>query len=139
RYTDDLDALTLYADSLMIPVRWHWYSADGTPAAGVTEAERSLEEVLRRWPDHPGANHLYIHAVESSPTPERAVPSAQRLMGIVPAAGHLVHMPGHIWLVLGDYETAASLNQRAAEGDRQSMTATGVNTRPYVGYYVHNL
>src|SRR5579871_1390452 len=80
RWPDDLDAATLYADSLMTPVRWHWYANDGTPAAGVPEAERVLEQVLRRWPDHPGANHLYIHVVESSPTAERAIPSAQRLM-----------------------------------------------------------
>ena len=92
----------------MIPIRWKWYAADGTPAAGELEAEHALEGVLRRWPSHAGANHFYIHAVESSKTPERAVPSAQRLMAIVPAAGHLVHMPGHIWLVLGDWETAAS-------------------------------
>jgi len=81
RWPDDLDALTFYAESLLIPPRWHWYSADGTPAAGVLEAEHTLEQVLRRWPDHPGANHLYIHAVESSPTPERAIASAQRLKG----------------------------------------------------------
>src|SRR6185295_9557029 len=98
-YPDDLDALTLYAESLMVPVRWRWYANDGTPADGTAEAERVLEQVLRRWPEHPGANHFYIHAVESSRTPERAIPSAQRLMGAVPAAGHLVHMPGHIWLL----------------------------------------
>ena len=94
RYPDDLDAATLYAESLMVPVRWHWYGSDGKPAAGMPEAEHTLEQVLRRWPEHAGANHYYIHAVESSPTPERAMPSAQRLMGVVPWAGHLVHMPG---------------------------------------------
>jgi len=86
RWPDNLDARTLYAESLMIPVRWHWYAFDGTPALGVPEAERALEEVLRRWPGHPGANHYYIHAVESSRSPERAIASAQRLMGVVPAA-----------------------------------------------------
>jgi len=138
RWPDDLDALTFYAESLLIPPRWHWYSADGTPAAGVLEAEHTLEQVLRRWPDHPGANHLYIHAVESSPTPERAIASAQRLMGVMPWAGHMVHMPGHIWLVLGDYEMAAAVNERAVEVDReylaQSRTSSG-----YRFYYAHNL
>jgi len=86
RYADDPDAQTLYAEALLLPVRWHWYNLEGKPAEGVAEAERVLEGVLHRHPDHPGANHFYIHAVESSPTPERAVPSAQRLMGIVPAA-----------------------------------------------------
>jgi tetratricopeptide (TPR) repeat protein len=139
RYPDDLDALTLYAESLMLPVRWRWYDNAGKPAEGVAEAEHVLEEVLRRSPDHPGANHFYIHAVESSRTPERAIPSAQRLMGIVPSAGHLVHMPGHIWMVLGDYEMAASVNDRAAAVDRQYMAATGVTQSAYVGYYIHNM
>src|SRR5712692_913200 len=138
RYRDDHDAQTLYAEALMVPVRWHWYKADGTPAEGVAEAERVLEAVLRRNPNHPGANHLYIHAVESSPTPERAVPSAQRLMAIVPAAGHMVHMPGHIWLVLGDFENAVNVNERAAEVDRQYFARTGVMSS-YYPYYLHNL
>jgi tetratricopeptide (TPR) repeat protein len=139
RYPEDLDAATLLAESLMVPVRWKWYAADGTPAAGMEEAERTLERVLRRWPDHPGANHYYIHAVESSRTPERAVPSAQRLMGITPAMGHMVHMPAHIWLVLGEWELAASLNERAAEVDRRYFAATSVSSGSYPMYYVHNL
>jgi len=139
RWPDDLDALTLYAESLMIPVRWHWYAIDGKPAPGVAKAEHALEEVMRRWPDHPGANHLYIHAVESSPTPERAIPSAQRLMGIMPWAGHMVHMPGHIWLVVGDYEMAAAVNERAVAVDREYLDRTQVKHSGYFPYYVHNL
>ena len=138
QYPDDPDAQTLYAEALMIPVRWHWYTLDGKPAEGVTEAERVLESVLRRFPYHPGANHLYIHAVESSPTPERAIPSAQRLMGIMPAAGHMVHMPGHIWLLLGDFNNAAAVNERAAEVDRHYFAQTGV-MGSYYPYYLHNL
>jgi tetratricopeptide (TPR) repeat protein len=139
RWPDDLDAATLFAESLMLPTRWHWYSNDGTAAKGMPEAERALEAVLRRWPDHPGANHLYIHAVESSRNPERAIPSAQRLMGITPGEGHMVHMPGHIWLVMGDWETAAVVNERAAEVDRQYFATTGVTEGSYPMYYVHNL
>ncbi len=138
-YPDDLDAQTLFADSLLIRVRWHWYSGSGTPAAGVAQAESVLQEVIRRWPQHPGANHLFIHAVESSPTPERAIASAQRLMGIVPWAGHMVHMPGHIWLVLGDWETAATVNERAAAVDRQYFDETQVLEGSYEPYYLHNL
>ncbi len=138
RWPDDPDAQTFYAESLLIPVRWHWYTSDGRPAHGVAEADHTLEQVLRRCPDHPGANHLYIHAVESSPNPERAIASAQRLMGIMPWAGHMVHMPGHIWLVLGDYEMAAAVNERAVAVDReylaQSKTSSG-----YGMYYLHNL
>ncbi len=138
RFPDDPDAQTWYAESLMLRVRWHWYKATGEPAEGEQEAERVLEGVLRRFPDHPGANHLYIHAVESSPTPERAVPSAQRLMGIVPAAGHIVHMPGHIWLVLGEYDFAVDVNQRAAQVDRDYFAKTGL-MGAYYPYYLHNL
>jgi len=138
RLPDDPDAQTLYADALMIPIRWRWYDSEGKPADGEAEAERVLEGVLRRYPNHPGANHLYIHAVESSSTPERAVPSAQRLMGIVPAAGHMVHMPGHIWLRLGDYDNAVAVNERAAEVDREYFAKTGVMSS-YGGYYLHNL
>jgi tetratricopeptide (TPR) repeat protein len=135
---DDPDAQTLYAESLMLPCRWRWYDAEGKPAAGMPEAERVLEAVLRRFPNHPGANHYYIHAVESSPTPERAVPSAQRLMGIVPSAGHMVHMPGHIWLALGDYNNAVAVNERAAEVDRSYFARSGV-MGSYYPYYLHNL
>lgn len=138
RMPDDPDAQTLYAEALMIPVRWKWYSPDGKPAPGVEEAERVLERVLLRHPDHPGANHFYIHAVESSPTPQRAVPSAQRLMGIVPAAGHMVHMPGHIWLVLGDFNNTIAVNERAVAVDRQYFAQTGVMSA-YGMYYLHNL
>ncbi|HLK47479.1 MAG TPA: hypothetical protein VKT49_05055 [Bryobacteraceae bacterium] len=138
RFPDDPDAQTWFAESLMLPVRWRWYTSDGHAAEGVAEAERVLEGVLRRFPDHPGANHLYIHAVESSPTPERAVPSAQRLMGIVPAAGHVVHMPGHIWLVLGEFNTTVDVNRRAVQVDREFFAKTGV-TGSYYMYMLHNL
>jgi tetratricopeptide (TPR) repeat protein len=138
QYPDDPDAQTFYAESLMLPARWRWYGPDGKPADGVAEAERVLEGVLRRYPNHPGANHLYIHAVESSPVPERAVPSAQRLMGIMPSAGHMVHMPGHIWLVLGEFNTAVDVNQRAAAVDREYFAKTGVMGSYYM-YYLHNL
>src|SRR6185312_572421 len=137
-FPDDPDAHTMYAESLLVPVRWRWY-VDGKPAEGVAEAENVLQAVLRRYPQHAGANHLYIHAVESSPTPERAVPSAQRLMGIVPAAGHIVHMPGHIWLAIGDYNQAALVNERAIEVDRQYFAQTGMSNGAYSMYYLHNL
>lgn len=138
KYPDDLDAQTLYADALMTAVRWRWYSNDGKPAAGVLEAEHVLEAVMRRSPNHAGANHLYIHVVESSPNPERAIPSSQRLMGIVPSEGHMVHMPGHIWLVMGDYENAASVNERAVLADQKYFADSGV-MGSYYPYYLHNI
>ena len=137
-HPDDMDAQVLFAESLMIPVRWQWYTHDGQPAAGEAEAERVLEGVLRRSATHPGANHFYIHAVESSPNPERAVASAQRLMGLVPAAGHVVHMPGHLWLVMGDFDNTVAVNERAAEVDRRYFATTGVDGTYYM-YYLHNL
>ncbi len=139
RYPDDLDAATLYAESLMIPARWRWWGRDGKPAEGTKEAISVLEGVMRRTPEHPGANHFYIHAVEMSPSPEHAIPSANRLMGIVPAAGHLIHMPGHIWLRLGDYELAGDVNENAALMDQDYMQKTGVSSSSYAGYYIHNL
>jgi tetratricopeptide (TPR) repeat protein len=138
QYPDDLDAATLYAESLMVPVRWHWWLSDGSPAPGMAQAVSLLEGVMRRDPNHPGANHLYIHAVEMSPSPERAIPSAYRLMGLMPSAGHMVHMPAHIWLLLGEWETAATLNERAARADQQYFARTGVQSS-YQGYYIHNL
>ncbi len=138
RLPDDPDAQTLYADALMTPVRWHWYGPDGKPGPGVAEAEHALEAVMRRYPQHPGANHLYIHAVESSPTPERAIPSAQRLMGIVPAAGHMVHMPGHIWLATGDFNTAVTVNERAVQVDEKYIAQEGL-MGGYGMYYLHNM
>jgi tetratricopeptide (TPR) repeat protein len=135
---DDPDAQTLLAESLLLPTRWKWYGAGNQPAPGVEEAERLLLSVLHRYPDHPGANHLYIHAVESSATPERAVPSALRLMGSVPAAGHMVHMPSHIWLALGDYATTVDVNERAAQVDRDYFSLTG-SMDSYYEYYLHNL
>lgn len=139
RYPDDADIATCFAEALMIPVRWKWWSADFKPAEGTEEAIRVLEAVLRRNSLHPGANHFYIHAVEASASPERAIASAQRLMGIVPAAGHLVHMPGHIWVVLGEWNLAADVNERAAKVDQEYMAKTGVTGSSYMGYWVHNL
>jgi hypothetical protein len=138
-FPDDLDAQTVYADSLLVRTRWHWYDRNGAPAAGVADSETILQNIIRRWPQHPAANHLYIHAVESSPSPERAIASAQRLMGIVPWAGHMVHMPAHIWLVLGDWEAAAALNERAAVVDREYFKQTQVHNGTYQPYYLHNL
>jgi tetratricopeptide (TPR) repeat protein len=139
KYPDDPDAQTLYADSILVRSRWHWYDRSGAPAPGVSDAEEVLQAIIRRFPQHPGANHLYIHSVESSPTPERGVASALRLMGIVPAAGHMVHMPGHIWLVLGDWEMAATVNERAATVDREYFAATKGTGGSYYHYYLHNL
>src|SRR5205085_6678988 len=109
-----LDLATLFAESLMNLRPWRLYNADGTPAPGTEEIVATLESVLKRDPNHPGANHYYIHAVEASNTPHRALASAERLPSLAPAAGHLVHMPSHIYMRVGDHTAAAKVNVDAA-------------------------
>ena len=139
-YPDDLDAATLYAESLMNLKPWQLWSLDGTPSEVTPEVVAVLEGVLAKAPDHPGANHYYIHAVEASNQPERALPSAARLETLVPAAGHLVHMPAHIYARTGDYKAAADRNAVAADADRAYIKATGVTAAFYpLMYYTHNL
>jgi len=138
-YPDDLDAATLYAESLMNLRPWKLWSPDGAPAEGTEEIVRVLEKVLRRDPDHIAANHYYIHAVEASPYPERALPSADRLLRLVPWAGHLVHMPAHIYIRTGDFERAARANELAVKADQRYFRRTN-DKGPYrMGYYTHNL
>jgi hypothetical protein len=138
-YPDDLDAATLYAESGMDLRPWKLWTSDGKPAQGTEEIVLVLESVLRRNPNHIGANHYYIHAVEASPQPERALSSADRLRAQVKAAGHLVHMPAHIYMRTGDYELAARSNEDAAAADRAYFDSTGMKGMYAAGYYSHNL
>jgi len=139
QYPDDLDAATLYAESLMDLNPWQLWSAAGKPAEGTEEIVSVLESVLRRDRQHVGANHYYIHAVEASKTPERALQSAKRLETLVPAAGHLVHMPAHIYMRTGDYLSAVSSNAKAAEVDRAYIAANKPAGIYPAMYYNHNL
>ena len=139
RFPDDLDAATLYAESIMVLNPWQFWTRDGKPAEGTTEMVAILESVLRRDPQHTGANHYYIHAVEASPNPEWALPSAQRLKVLAPMAGHLVHMPAHIDIRSGNYEAAARSNAYAAEADREYFKITGQQGMYPIMYYSHNL
>lgn len=139
RFPDDLNAATLYADSLMNVQPWQLWTREGKPLGNTEEIVRILENVLRRDPNHIGANHLYIHAVEASRQPERGIPSAERLGKLAPAAGHLVHMPGHIYIRTGDYAQAAKVNIDAAAVDRAYIKATGANGMYPAMYFSHNL
>jgi tetratricopeptide (TPR) repeat protein len=139
KYPDDLDAATLYADSGMNLRPWKLWNPDGSPAEGTLEIIATLESVLKRDPMHPGANHFYIHAVEASPQPERALPSAERLKTLVPNAGHLVHMPAHIQMRTGDYLAAEKANAVAADVDRAYIRQTGAQGLYPVMYYNHNV
>jgi hypothetical protein len=138
KYPDDLDAATLYAESMMDLRPWQLWSADGKPAEGTEEIVAVLESVLKRNPNHPGAIHYYIHAVEASPNPERALAYAPKLSLLMPMAGHLVHMPAHIYERVGDYPAAARSNADAAAADEAYFKATGAQGF-YSMYYAHNL
>ena len=138
-YPDDLDAATMYAESLMNLTPWKLWKPDGTPGENTVEIVAVLESVLKRDPMHPGANHYYIHAVEASKNPERALPSAKRLETLVPNAGHLVHMPAHTYVRTGDYVAAEKANTIAAEVDRNYIRETGASGLYPVMYYNHNV
>ena len=130
RYPDDPDAATLYADSLMS-------LRPRSPEQNV-ELIAVLEQVLSRWPGHIGANHYYVHAVEGSRSPERGLPSAQRLETLVPVIGHLLHMPAHIYSRMGDHTRAIQSNERAVAADAAYMRANGADAEQQM-YYHHDL
>lgn len=138
-YPDDLDAATLYAESMMNLRPWKLWTSDGKPAEDTLEIVAVLESVLRRNPNHPGANHYYIHAVEASNNAERGLPSADRLGKIAPNAGHLVHMPSHIYNRTGDYAEAAQSNVDAIAVDKAYIAKSG-NQGLYPNMYTnHNI
>jgi tetratricopeptide (TPR) repeat protein len=139
KYPDDLDAAVLYVESAMDLNPWQLWTTEGKPAEGTEQIVATLESVLQRDPNHIGANHFYIHAVEASPHPERALASADRLAKLAPAAGHLVHMPGHIYIRTGDYAGAVRANQEAASADRQYIDKFHVTGMYAAMYYSHNL
>lgn len=138
RFEDDFEAKTLYAESLMNLSPWAYWTADGKPKPDTSTLLSQLEQVLAASPDHPGANHFYIHAVEAV-QPERALAAAERLADLMPGAGHLVHMPGHIYIRVGRYEDAIKANERAVHAGetyiRDHNPAVGIYV---LGYYPHN-
>ncbi len=138
-YPDDPDAGALFAESMMDLNPWHLWSNDGKPAPGTEEIVATLERVLRHSPDHVGANHFYIHALEASPYPERALPSADRLGTMVPAAGHLVHMPSHIYLNTGFFHLAVVANEEAVAADRAFLATAPPGGMYGAMYFGHNL
>jgi tetratricopeptide (TPR) repeat protein len=115
---------------------WH---QDGTPEAGTEEIVATLESVIKRDPNHLGAIHYYIHSVEASNNPERALAGATRLASLAPNAGHIVHMPAHIYIRTGDYEAAVKTNEQAAEVDRAYIKQNGAEGIYPMMYYSHNL
>jgi len=139
QFPDDLDAATLFAEAGMNLHPWGLWHQDGTAEAGTDEIVATLESVLKRDPNHLGAVHYYIHAVEASNDPQRALAGANRLAALAPGAGHIVHMPAHIYIRTGDYEAAVQTNEKAAEVDRAYLKATGEQGIYPMMYYIHNL
>ncbi len=139
QFPDDDDAATLFAEALMDLRPWDYWKQDGRPQPGTEEIVATLESVLARNPDHPGACHYYLHAVEASLQPERALPCAERLPSLMPGAGHLVHMPAHIYMRVGRYHEAVERNQQAAHVDEQYLADQHPAGEYADGYYTHNL
>ena len=139
QYPDDPDAATLFAEAGMNLHPWGLWLPDGTPQEGTTEIVVALENVIRQNPNHMGAIHYYIHSVEASSSPERALAGANRLAALAPAAGHLVHMPAHVYIRIGDYESAVLTNEKAATADEAYIKASGAQGMYPMMYYSHNL
>ena len=138
-YPDDLDAATLHAEAMMDLNPWNHWTKSGEPVAETPQIVATLESVMARNPEHPGANHLYIHAIEASPDPSKGEAAADRLGALVPDSGHLVHMPSHIYLRVGRYEDALEINQRAAASDERYFAWCRSQGLYRAAYYPHNV
>jgi len=139
RFPEDLDASTLFAESVMDLTPWDYHEESGEAKPTTREVVAVLESVLQRNENHPGAIHYYIHAVEASNTPERAEPGADRLISLVPAAGHLVHMPAHIYLRVGRYDDAVVANEKASAADESYIDQCNAQGFYPAMYYPHNI
>ncbi|MDP3853904.1 hypothetical protein [Phenylobacterium sp.] len=136
----DLDAATFYAEAMMDTQPWDYWQADAVTSKGKgAEILAALEGVIAKAPNHPGALHLYIHAVEASTTPERAEAASDRLLTLMPKAGHIVHMPSHIFYRVGRYADAARSNEMAALVDEEYIAACRAQGFYPAGYYGHNI
>ena len=138
RFSDDADIQTLYAASVMNTMPWNYWDNDGNPMPHTLDAKKALESAISINPDHPGAHHYYIHMVEL-PKPDLAVPSADRLGSLMPAAGHLVHMPSHIYIRVGRYKDAVESNQKAILADEDYISQCFSQGMYPLGYYPHNI
>ena len=136
-HPDDAEVAALTAEAVMILRPWKHWTPEGEPAPETPEIVEILEAGLRSWPDHPALCHLYIHAMEASPNPEIALPAANRLRDRMPGAGHLVHMPSHIDVLVGDYEMTIEANRKAIVADEEFERRQGAHNF-YTLYRVHN-
>lgn len=134
----DADAATMFAEALMNLQPWDYWTSDGRPKGETMEIVHVLERTLERHPDHIGACHYYIHALEAS-QPEKALACAERLPDLAPGAGHLVHMPSHIYIRVGQYGNAVERNERAVSADQHYLEGRHVSGLYPIGYYPHNI
>ena len=139
KYPRDLDAATIFAEALMDLRPWNYWTRDGVPQEGTSEAIASLERVLAANPKHPGALHYWIHLWEPTRTPERAEREADRLLPLMPGAGHIIHMPAHIYLRVGRYEDVVTSNQQAVAADEDYIAQCRAQGMYPLGYYPHNI
>ena len=137
RHQDDSLVVSLTAESLMNLQPWLHWNADGTAGKQTPEIIEVLEAGLEQWPHHPSLCHLYIHTMEASTTPEKALPAANRLRNAMPGQGHLVHMPSHIDIWVGDYPSAIEANQKAIAADAEFLKREGP-LNFYSLYRIHN-
>ena len=137
KHPNDADVGVLYVDARMNQNRWDLWAKDGTPNTYTLEIIETLERVFELDINHPGANHLYIHAVEPSPNPEKAEAAADRLLKLVPGSGHLVHMPAHIYIQVGRYMDSIACNREASRLDREYFARVGTKG-VYHFYHLHN-
>jgi tetratricopeptide (TPR) repeat protein len=138
KYPDDPDVQALFAESLMDLHPWDLWTADGKPGPQTLELVATLERTLKKYPNHLGANHYYIHAVEASQHPELALPSAGRLATLAPTQGHLVHMPSHIYVRSGRYHDASNANEAAIKTDQYFLAKSHESGVYPVMYATHN-
>ena len=138
KYPEDADIQTLYAAAIMNTTPWNYWNQQGDPNPGIAEAKQALEKAIEINPDHPGAHHYYIHMVEL-PKPDLAEASADQLGGLMPGAGHLVHMPAHIYLRIGRYKDARISNMKAIEADEDYISQCLAQGLYPLSYYPHNI
>ncbi|MET0552913.1 MAG: hypothetical protein ABW221_07745 [Vicinamibacteria bacterium] len=139
RYPADLDAATLFAEALMDLRPWGYWMRDGAPYAETPEAVAAIESVLKRNPNHPGANHLYVHLLEPTADAAKAEAAADRLRTLMPGAGHMVHMPSHIYMRVGRYADASASNEQAVAADEDYIAQCRAQGIYPMGYYPHNI
>jgi tetratricopeptide (TPR) repeat protein len=138
-YPDDLDARTIYAEALMDLRPWNYWTRDGQPYDETRDVQKSLEYVLAKNPNHPGALHYWIHLWEPTDTPERAEAEADRLLPLMPGAGHVVHMPAHIYMRVGRHADVVKSNQMAALADEDYIAQCRAQGLYPLSYYPHNI